>query len=705
MADRFEEIGSSGLQQYAGIIAEAYNKKLEWPEVASEYNRMWRSDSEVAIGRNVLQAFASRVSISFVLPEQEGKPTDDDQRAVEFANQVLSDLDGGITSWLSSCLARVPFYGWGWWAAPACLRKEGWKAPDDDWRSNYNDGLIGFRRLAFRQYKSFYSWEWDESNRRILGMNQLDVYNPTGGVVLIPKDRSLHIIFGDRENPEGLATLEPMWRLERLKYGLEVILGIGSEHTAGFLNVTSDRAELNSTDHAAIRKAAHAIMSAQEGNYAAWPQGIKGELTDVPFAAGTVILDAIRYYGILKLALLTMQWMALGTMSPYGSYSASNDASNFFISLFNAMVGGIVKQADEQIGKRLFDYPINQAAFPGMTRRPILQATPVQKDIPLAEMGGFLTAVSAIMRFGDDDLIAIRRKSEFLPEQLPEEPAEAPQAEQKPGSTPAQAATEQPGGDLPTPEDEPGSADPGEMALHSGAMLAFYLPQEYAKKLQQAVKAALPEGAKGIDAKEMHITLAYLGEVQQLGEKTRETVRQITQQIAGVYLPLKGKVEGAGRFKKQEEGDHTNAFWAQPDIPGIQEFRMRLAVALQQAGVKLGNSYSYQPHITLAYLPKEAPTPAFEIPDGEFELGEIVLAWSDDVEAFTLSGSQQAELAQRPFVVPEDELPTDVMHEADTVYDDAAKAVRRFKRWAEENDPEMASILDAKAIEEDADNS
>lgn len=722
MADKeTKEIGSTGLQQWSGIIAEAYNTALQWPGVATDYNRLWRSDPEVAVGRNVLQAFSSKASASFVLPERDDPPTDDDKRACEFGNQALEDIQGGFTSWLSSCMVRVPFYGWGWWEAPAGVRSQEWKAPDgDDWRSSYNDGLVGFRKLAFRHYKSFYSWEWDEANRRLLGMNQLDVYNPTGGVVLIPKERSLHVIFGDRENPEGLATLEAMWRLERLKYGLEVIFGIGAEHTAGFLSVTSEKEELNEKDHAAIRRAAKAIMAAQEGNYAAWPKGITGDLVDVPFAAGNVILDAIRYYSILKLALLNMQWMAMGTLSSFGSYSSSNDASNFFISLFNAMVAGVIKQADEQIGKRLFEFPTNKAAFPGMTRRPELKSTPVQKDIPLAEMGQFLQSVSAIMSLGDDDLIAIRRKSEFLPEQLPEKPVEMPQAKPKPEESQALAEKKQPGNptlftadelrkrvkkapqdDLPTPEDELAM---GEFGLHSGAMLALYIPEEYARKLQAATQAALPDGVNAVEAKEMHITLAYLGEVQQLGNMTRDAVRQIAQRHAKRFKPLKGRVEGAGRFKKEESDDHTNAFWAQPDIPGIQEFRMDLAMNLRQAGVQLGKSYSYTPHITLAYIPKDGPTPSIDLPEDEFEFGEMVLAWSDDVEKFPLSGSHQAELALRPFVVPENEQPTDVLHEADTVYQRASAAVKRFKKWAEENDPEMANILDAKAVEIEPDN-
>ncbi len=53
-------------------------------------------------------------------------------------------------------------------------------------------------------------------------------------------------------------------------------------------------------DKSIVKAAASAIMTAQEGNYALWPKGIIGEIKDVPFGAAASILEAIRYYGLLK---------------------------------------------------------------------------------------------------------------------------------------------------------------------------------------------------------------------------------------------------------------------------------------------------------------------------------------------------------------------------------------------------------------------
>jgi len=417
----FTERGTLGLDVMAGLINEAYNSELAWPSCQPLYSRIWRSDPEVTIARQVFDAFASQLTIGWTLPDviQNGKllkPNDADKRALDFAYTTLEDLDGGIKTWLRSALTRVPFYGWGWWEVLPGKRKAGWSPPgDDDWESEYDDGLIGYRRFAFRRYSSFYDWDISETNGRLYGMRQFDLPNK---MVTIPIERSMHLKVGDSDNPEGLAALEAIWRLERLKYGLEVVQGIGFEHSAGYLNVEAER-ELTSEDIDIIRKAARAVLTAQEGNYAAWPRGVRGTLEDVPFTASNAILDAIRYYGILKLSMLLMQWVSMATLANTGSYSAVQDSSLMALKVFNAVATGLVDQADKQVGKRLFKYNVNDQAFAGRTRRPILTVTRIAKDTNLEELGKFITAFAAVFPLGEEDAISLRRASDIMPDVLP----------------------------------------------------------------------------------------------------------------------------------------------------------------------------------------------------------------------------------------------------------------------------------------------
>ena len=226
-----------------------------------------------------------------------------------------------------------------------------------------------------------------------------------------------------------------MYRLERFKYALEMILGMGYEHAAGYLDVKST-GTLDDTDKANIKAIARGLMSAQEGNYAAWPDKLTGELKDVPFAAGASLLTVLQYFHAVKLMLFNMQWAALSATTGAGSYSAMSDSSGMFVMTFNAMMKGFVNQLDAQLGKRL--YKLNRDKFPGITKRPRLTITAVEKNISLIELGQLISSMGAD-NLGDEDWIAIRKASKILPESLPEKkPAPKPVAPPTdPGTQPA----------------------------------------------------------------------------------------------------------------------------------------------------------------------------------------------------------------------------------------------------------------------------
>ena len=142
-----------------------------------------------------------------------------------------------------------------------------------------------------------------------------------------------------------------------------------------------------------------------------------GEIKDVPFSAAPSILEAIKYFGILKLMVYNMQWAALSSVTGAGSYASMTDSSQMFITVFNAMMEGLISQVDAQLGKRLFT--LNDGAFPGMTKRPKLICTPIEKQISLADLATFMDAIQW-MDLSEDDLKAIRMKSGILTENVPD---------------------------------------------------------------------------------------------------------------------------------------------------------------------------------------------------------------------------------------------------------------------------------------------
>lgn len=437
---KFGEIGVTGFDALAGKIAEAYLSELRYPDVIPTYKKLWRADPEVCIARFIIQSMASNVDFH---PQEPENATDDDKRAIDFMYEEMDNLEGGIARWKNKVISTTPFWGWAWWEIVPSMRRKDWRPPgtEDTWTSQYDDGLIGCRRLAWRDYTSFYKWDLTDAGV-LLGMWQLDTM---GKQLHMPLNRAVHVNFGDADNPEGTAVLEAIYRLERYMTSLELVMGIGFEHTAGHLSVTFEEDYAgsgadDSADEDKIKKAARAVMMAQEGNYAAWPPGIKGEILDSNFSAAEGILSAIKYFGLRKLQLINMQWVAMSTTTGTGSFASMQDSSTMSVVTFNSMMEGFVDQLNRQYVDWLFK--VNAKSFPNLSVKPKIVATKARKDITPDDMAGFLEWYSKNFPMSEQDLLQVRTQSGILPESLPSdedivlpfEKEEKPETEPEPSS-------------------------------------------------------------------------------------------------------------------------------------------------------------------------------------------------------------------------------------------------------------------------------
>lgn len=418
---QFYERGTSGLREFSGFITEAYNAALYWPAVQPLYARLRRSMPEIVTIRNAFTFWSRNIRPIVDLPDE---PTDDDKAYQTFLESEFENWEGGYTRLMDNIVNYVPFMGWGWWEVLPSIRNPTWVPPnDDDWRSEADDNLIGIRRFAWRDSSTFYGWDLDE-NKRLKGFIQQDVSGVIAQPIYMPLKDSLHLTFGDSHNPEGLSPLEAIWRLERIRYGYEVIMGIGSEHAAGHLLVNkTEKGDLTPKDTTAIETAARNLLSAQEGNFGYFPFGLDGKIVDVTFQAAPALLDIVKHYTTLVYTVYLMQFVALNTMTNTGALASQVDSTDMGVFSFNSMMDGFAKQFDEQIGKRLYLW--NKDAFPNLTQRPRIRFSHIDKALALSELGSFLQQVSGIINLGDDDYKAIRKRSGFLPENEPSSMEEA----------------------------------------------------------------------------------------------------------------------------------------------------------------------------------------------------------------------------------------------------------------------------------------
>lgn len=141
-----------------------------------------------------------------------------------------------------------------------------------------------------------------------------------------------------------------------------------------------------------------------------------------------------------------------------------------------------------------------------------------------------------------------------------------------------------------------------EQQISRGVMVALYPPPAVAERIAHA---------EGSPPGELHITLAYLGDADQLPGHPDDLTHSVQAALAGVG-PLSGSIGGIGRFPDHGDGIPT---WVPVDVPGLAELRQRVVdrLASDYSGV-LRTDHGYTPHITLGYnLPSVPDVPSLPL--------------------------------------------------------------------------------------------
>lgn len=191
-------------------------------------------------------------------------------------------------------------------------------------------------------------------------------------------------------------------------------------------------------------------------------------------------------------------------------------------------------------------------------------------------------------------------------------------------------------------EDEFGAADKKETEAntrrltgnqqHTGVMVALFPPDSAAAALA-ITGEQLPEGASPIPASDMHLTLGYLGDLEK-GEVTfdHRWLLNAVMDFARNSVVVQGKVNGIARFNGTDENGQQ-ALVALFDCEYLPAWRDWLT-----AGLPIKRNHGFMPHITLAYLPAEAPTPNILPGPMEIVFDRIGVSWGGQVTLFALQG-------------------------------------------------------------------
>jgi HK97 family phage prohead protease len=197
-------------------------------------------------------------------------------------------------------------------------------------------------------------------------------------------------------------------------------------------------------------------------------------------------------------------------------------------------------------------------------------------------------------------------------------------------------------------------AEPAEKALlvtttttpvapsHSSVCLMLRPPPYTAGQLALTPET-LPPGSLVHTPEELHITLLYLGDVDDLADR-RPSIEALVAGLAGAQWPIGATISGEGRFVPEELGE-LHPYYASVDSPELPSFRERLRAACVAAGIELDERHGFDPHITLCYLAPGQDVPASPMrwmSDWWFAFSELVLAWGNEQTAYPLAAEPPA---------------------------------------------------------------
>lgn len=246
MVNRFQTVGTSGLQRYSGYVDEPYLDSLRGGDGRKTLRQMEYGDPVVG---------AVLFSIEFYLRQMERtvEPGDETPAAQEQADFVASCFDDMSVSWEDTLSEILTFLVYGWSYHEIVYKLRQGYSDDPTKRSRHNDGRIGWRKLPLRSQLTLDSWVFDEDGG-VQAMVQ--TAPPHYNRVEIPIEKSLLFrTTAKYGNPEGRSILLNAYRPWYFKRQIEQIEAIGIERDLAGLPIAWVPTELMRQDAGAEEQA------------------------------------------------------------------------------------------------------------------------------------------------------------------------------------------------------------------------------------------------------------------------------------------------------------------------------------------------------------------------------------------------------------------------------------------------------------------
>ena len=412
------ELGLTGLDRQAGDVFEEFLTQLKLDKANKIFREM--RDNDPVIGAML---FAVEMLIRQV--EWRVSPAGDsdaDDKAKEFLEQNMDDMEFSWTDTISEILSMVPF-GYSWHEIVYKRRHGQSKNPQRN--SGFDDGLIGWRKLPIRSQDSLDSWKFGPHGE-ILGMFQRPP--PNFQLIFLPREKSL--LFRPsihKNNPQGRSMLRNAFRPWFFKKRIETFEAIGAErdlagYPVGFIpsDILDPKA---SAEKQAIRLQYEKVITnirrdEQEGLL--WPSdrdenGNRLFELELLSSGGRRQFDTnaiiTRYDQRIAITMLA-DFILLGQTN-VGSFALSSNKTKLFAVAIGSILDSITEEFNTNAIPKLFD--LN----PGfkIEKRPRLEHGDIE-SADLKDLGDYIAKLSSagMPLFPDDELENALRVAGDLPE-------------------------------------------------------------------------------------------------------------------------------------------------------------------------------------------------------------------------------------------------------------------------------------------------
>ena len=228
------ELGTTGLEQYGGLIHEEFLRKLQGRLGILAFREMELNDPIIGAMLYALEMLLRSINWT-VEPYEPGtaEGSEDDQNA-KFIEEVYGDMAHSWAGFIGEWMA-APVYGFA--SFEICWKKREGYNRNPNLSSKFTDGRIGVSKLAIRHPVTLHKWHIaEDEDERVLAMEQLH----NNKRATIPAEKLLLFTTLQRKgNPEGTSLLRRCFLPYYRKKHIEEIEGIGIERELNGLPMMS----------------------------------------------------------------------------------------------------------------------------------------------------------------------------------------------------------------------------------------------------------------------------------------------------------------------------------------------------------------------------------------------------------------------------------------------------------------------------------